>query len=155
MINMKTLVLVVTGTMSVLLTENCQMYQMMQCAWWKQRKKTWWRKGSNLWLLYLLLYVLIHLPVWCHNSLQLCLLAIHTRALSILSWKEFQQLTKAIRKLDGAMAFMLPLNSSYFSWQMNSWLMYPNGIQLQQYSFPCPSACTVFPGPQDAPWFFR
>jgi len=29
---MKTLVLVVTRTMSVLLTENCQTHQMMQCA---------------------------------------------------------------------------------------------------------------------------
>jgi len=82
---------------------NCQTYQMMQCAWWKKT-----------WLHYLLLHVLTHLPIWCHNSLQLFLPAIYRRAFSILSWKELQQLTKEILTLDRALAFMLPLHSSVY-----------------------------------------
>jgi len=70
------LVFVFIGMTLIVLSETCQGDEMIESAWWRQDTLLSGKSG-DLGLLCLLLHVLIHLRVRCHDSLCLVLISRH------------------------------------------------------------------------------
>lgn len=123
--------------MLVFQAKSCQVYQTIECMV-EITVSNWWRKVWNSTCC--LLHILKHLLVLHHDSLHFNLSSIHTRPFPPLRLKALRWLTQEIVALNGAISLTLLWQCYHCSWWSISLIhLYQNGIQLQHWSFLCPS----------------